>query len=115
MNYSPPTPRDVQRLLWEVAQNPGKRGYVQVRALDSLSRMFDLFPRDKHRGYFACDLEPQPLDPNKDPIIVAKLPDDQLNLVIKAQVEAAEQAKQQTEDNEEEEEDPSNPDEDEPP
>ena len=45
MNSPPPTAQAIQDRYWQIANDPNERGYTQVRALDSLCRLLDLFPR----------------------------------------------------------------------
>ncbi|MCY3921685.1 MAG: hypothetical protein OXG27_04740 [Chloroflexi bacterium] len=85
------TPQAIRNRYWELA-NSGGAAYAQVRALDSLSRLLDLFPRPKHPAFFAYESEAMlgQIDPN-DPAAVGVLKDEQLDRVIAAQKAAVEE------------------------
>ncbi len=119
------TPQAIRNQYWELASG-AEPGYVRVRALDSLSRLLDLFPRPKHPAFFACESEagPHRIDPN-DPAAMVVMNDEQVDRVIAAQKAAVEQAlaaqadaqpaeKQAETDDAEDDEDPSGPEEDDP-
>ncbi len=115
-----PTPQAIQQRYWELANSPSERGYVQVRALDSLSRLLDLFPRPKHTAFFAVptpEPAPQPLDPSVRPADVVLMSDKDLDaLMVREEADAAAQTAARTESEDDDEDDePSNSDEDEPP
>ena len=111
-----PTPQAIQQRYWQIANDPNERGYVQVRALDSLSKLLDLFPRPKRDAYFAApppEPPPRVFDPSIRPSDVVLMTDEELDAYMaKEDAEAAAKAKSESS---EEEDDPSNPDEDEPP
>ena len=115
------TPQAIRQRYWQIANSPDERGYVQVRALDSLARLLDLFPRPDHPGFFARDPEP-PQSPIPDgPYAIASLSDADLDALI-AREEAAAKAQADTEaeantesEPDDEDEEGSNQDEDEPP
>ena len=136
MTIAQPTPRAIRQQYWGIATGE-QPGYVRVRALDSLSRLLDLFPRPKRPGYFAAP--PEPVPPANEHYAVASLKDDDLDVYIVAKDEAEAKAKAKAEakakakakakarynaelkaklladqDDDEDDDDP-NPDEDEPP
>ena len=110
------TRQQIHDRYWAIANNPEERGYVQVRALDSLCRMLDLFPRGQHPA--DAQQPPEPMDPA---LMMASLSDEQIDALIareevraKARAEARAKAEAEAEQDEEDDE-ASNPDEDEPP
>ena len=112
MSGSRPTPQAIQQLYWDIANNPGKRSYVQVHALDSLSRLHDLFPRTQRPGFFAHEPEPEPLEPGR---AILRMSDEEIDALIeREEAEAAAKAKAEAESGDEDDEE-SNPDEDKPP
>ncbi len=114
------TRQTIHDRYWEIANDPEERGYVQVRALDSLSRLLDLFPRGQHPT--DAQQPPEPMDPA---LLMASLSDEQIDALIareevrakaraEARAKAEAEAKAESEQDEEDDE-ASNPDEDEPP
>ena len=110
------TRQQIHDRYWAIANNPEERGYVQVRALDSLCRMLDLFPRGQHPTDAQQSFEA--MDPA---LMMASLSDEQIDALIareevraKARAEARAKAEAEAEQDEEDDES-SNPDEDEPP
>lgn len=116
MTTAQATRQQVHDRYWAIANNPEERGYVQVRALDSLCRLLDLFPRHQQSN---GPPEP-PLPDFSDPdIVVSLMSDDQIDRLMameRAEAQARLEAETNTEtDQDEEDDDASNPDEDEPP
>ena len=108
------TPQAIQDRYWTIANDPNERGYTKVRALDSLCRLLDLFPRGQQSAP-----EPQIPDLNDPALLVSLMSDEQIDRLMameraeaKARLEA--EAKAEAE-QDEEDDDASNPDEDEPP
>ncbi len=102
------TRQQIHDRYWAIANDPRQRGYVQVRALDSLCRMLDLFPRAQQPNGV-----PEPQLPDfDDPEVLASLMSEQQieSLMARERAKAKAEAEQ-----DEEDDDPSNPDEDEPP
>lgn len=111
------TRQTIHDRYWAIANDPNERGYVQVRALDSLCRLLDLFPRGQH------DALPQPQLPDFDDpeVLVCLMSDEQIARLMameraeaKARLEAEAKAEAEAEQDEEDDE-ASNQDEDEPP
>ncbi|MDE2891502.1 MAG: hypothetical protein OXN86_03220 [Chloroflexota bacterium] len=86
------TPQAIRNRYWELA-NSGGAAYAQVRALDSLSRLLDLFPRPKHPAFFAYESEAMlgQIDP-ADRAAMALLPPEFVDEVRDAQIAAVEKA-----------------------
>ena len=110
------TRQQIHDRYWAIANNPEERGYVQVRALDSLCRLLDLFPRGQH----PADTQ-QSLESMEPSLVLASLSDEQIDALI-AREEAREQAKLEAQakakaeaEQDEEDDEAANPDEDEPP
>ena len=112
------TRQQIHDRYWAIANNPEERGYVQVRALDSLCRMLDLFPR----GQQPNGIPEPPLPDFDDPdVLVCLMSDEQIDRLMameraeaKRRLEAEANAEAEAEQDEEDDES-SNPDEDEPP
>ncbi len=115
------SPQAIHQRYWQIANNPEERGYVQVRALDSLARLLDLFPRPAHPAFFACEPEPPPPAIPNGPYAIASMSDEDLDALIDREEAAAKtQADKEAEANTEsepddEDEEGSGRDEDEPP
>ena len=112
-----PTPeatrQTIQDRYWAIANDPNERGYVQVRALDSLCRLLDLFPRGQQPD---SQQSPESVDLS---LMLAALSDDQIDRLVareeaRAQAKAEARAKAEAEQDEEDDE-AANPEEDEPP
>ncbi|MCY4618571.1 MAG: hypothetical protein OXD50_08470 [Chloroflexi bacterium] len=115
------SPQAIHQRYWQIANSSDERGYVQVRALDSLARLLDLFPRPDHPGFFACDPEPPQSAIPDGPYAIASLSDEDLDALIereeaaaKTQTDTEAEANTESEPDDEDEEG-SNQDEDEPP
>lgn len=88
------TPQAIRSEYWKLASaSGGEPGYVRVRALDSLSRLLDLFPRPKHPAFFAYESEAMlgQIDP-ADRAAMALLPPEFVDEVRDAQIAAVEEA-----------------------
>ncbi|MDE2745236.1 MAG: hypothetical protein OXI41_04510 [Chloroflexota bacterium] len=110
MTTPPPCAQAIQDRYWRIANDPNERGYTQVRALDSLCRLLDLFPRGQRSDAPTPPPEPESIDPN---LAIAAMSDDELDALM-AREEADRLAKQEaTQD--EDDDDASHEDEDEPP
>jgi len=109
MNTPPPTTQAIQERYWQIANDPNERGYTQVRALDSLCRLLDLFPRGQQHDAPPPPPEPESIDPH---LAIAAMSDEDLDALI-AREDAEAQARREAAQNEDD--DASNEDEDEPP
>lgn len=109
MNTPPPTAQAIQDRYWQIANDPSERGYTQVRALDSLCRLLDLFPRGQQHDAFPPPPEPESIDPH---LAIAAMSDAEIDALI-AREEAERLAKQEAA--QDDDDDASNDDEDEPP
>ncbi len=112
------TRQEIHDRYWAIANNPEERGYVQVRALDSLCRLLDLFPRHQQHN---APPEPQLPDFDDPEVLVCLMSDEQIERLMameqaeaKRRLEAEANAETEAEQDEEDDE-ASNPDEDEPP
>ncbi|MDE2745067.1 MAG: hypothetical protein OXI41_03635 [Chloroflexota bacterium] len=110
MSNPQPGQQDIQDRYWAIANDPKERGYAQVRALDSLARLLDLFPRPQQPDLSAPQPESEPPDPN---LAIAAMSDAELDALM-AREEAAARAKAESEQDDEADEE-STQDEDEPP
>ncbi len=94
------TPQAIQDRYWTIANDPNERGYTKVRALDSLCRLLDLFPRGQQPAPQAP--EPEQIDPN---LLIAGMTDAQIDaLIAREQAEAEAKAKAEAERTEEDDE-----------
>lgn len=110
MNSPPPTAQAIQDRYWQIANDPNERGYTQVRALDSLCRLLDLFPRGQQSCAPTPQPEPEPIDPH---LAIAMMSDEELDALM-AREEADRLAKREAA-QDDDDDDASNDDEDEPP
>ncbi len=94
------TPQAIQDRYWTIANDPNERGYSQVRALDSLCRLLDLFPRGQQPA--PDPPQPEQIDPN---LLIAGMTDAQIDaLIAREQAEAEAKAKAEAERTEEDDE-----------
>ncbi|MCY3570066.1 MAG: hypothetical protein F4038_10205 [Chloroflexi bacterium] len=110
MSNARPGQQDIQDRYWAIANDPNERGYARVRALDSLARLLDLFPRSQHPDLSTDEPEAEPTDPH---LAVAAMSDEQLDALIASEKAAAKSNAGSEPDDADDEE--SNEDEDEPP
>lgn len=110
MSHPRPSQQAIQDRYWKIANDPNERGYAQVRALDSLARLLDLFPRPQHSDPSTDRPESQPTDPN---LAVAAMTDEEIDELIESEEAATTSSAESEQDDEDDEE--SKQDEDEPP
>ena len=111
MTAAQATRQEIHDRYWAIANNPEERGYVQVRALDSLCRLLDLLPRHQQPN---GPPDPQLPDLSDPDVLVALMSDEQIDRLMAMEKAEAKARLEAEAEQDEEDDEASNSDEDEP-